>query len=272
METFPGLVESSETAKKLGSAEIAKNILQQTEGIEILPENRNEKGELLAPNGNVSNLQNELHWKMVRTPLFKEWFGSSDVIDENDEPALVYHSTNASLDNFEEFQSKDIEKSSRFTETGHYFTSGQQVYGKNRLSVFLNARLTMARNHWDVTGLQEETKKDLTKKGYTGISYSFDNYEKEINNKKQYYRKNFHPKKLSDFIYYGFNKLNFLSYKMHKDPEELLQEIKKDNRDLIATKKDAKSPFYEVVVFEPDQIMIADKEKDIYHSVKLDSK
>ncbi|MBK8772532.1 MAG: hypothetical protein IPM06_19200 [Rhizobiales bacterium] len=68
------------------------------------PEKRNEKGDLLAPNGKPSNLD-ERQWHIVRSPQFKEWFGDweagdvwargdvSKVVDANGEPLVVYHGT-----------------------------------------------------------------------------------------------------------------------------------------------------------------------------------
>lgn len=61
---------------------------------------RNEKGQLLAPNGRVSNLT-EKQYAQVRTKAFKDWFGdwendpknASKVVDENGEPLVVYHNT-----------------------------------------------------------------------------------------------------------------------------------------------------------------------------------
>ena len=61
---------------------------------------RNEKGQLLAPNGKVSNLT-EKQYVQVRTKTFKDWFGdwendpknASKVVDENGEPLVVYHGT-----------------------------------------------------------------------------------------------------------------------------------------------------------------------------------
>ena len=57
-----------------------------------------EQGGLIAPNGKPSNLTPE-QYKLVRTPEFKAWFGdwenspenSSQVIDSNGEPLVVYH-------------------------------------------------------------------------------------------------------------------------------------------------------------------------------------
>lgn len=69
---------------------------------------RNDKGQLLAPNGKPSNL-NELQWKQVRTPSFIEYFGdwindpenASKVVDENGEPLVVYHGTTHDFDVFD---------------------------------------------------------------------------------------------------------------------------------------------------------------------------
>ena len=61
---------------------------------------RNEQGQLLAPNGEASKL-NEGQWHQVRSPEFKKWFGdwendpnnASKVVDANGEPMVVYHGT-----------------------------------------------------------------------------------------------------------------------------------------------------------------------------------
>ena len=70
-----------------------------TEEDEILAKApRDEQGNLLAPNGKVSNLT-EKQYAQVRTKAFKRWFGdwendpasASKVVDENGEPLVVYH-------------------------------------------------------------------------------------------------------------------------------------------------------------------------------------
>lgn len=63
---------------------------------------RDSEGNLLAPNGKKSNLT-ERQYAQVRTKAFKDWFGdwennpseASKVVDENGEPLVVYHGTNA---------------------------------------------------------------------------------------------------------------------------------------------------------------------------------
>lgn len=62
---------------------------------------RDSEGNLLAPNGKKSNLD-ERQYAQVRTKEFKGWFGdwendpenASKVVDENGEPLVVYHGTN----------------------------------------------------------------------------------------------------------------------------------------------------------------------------------
>ena len=62
----------------------------------------------MAPNGKPSNLTAK-QYEQVRTPAFKKWFGdwendpanASKVVDENGEPLVVYHGTDASFDAFD---------------------------------------------------------------------------------------------------------------------------------------------------------------------------
>lgn len=67
---------------------------------------KNEKGEILAPNGMVSRLPNEDFVKVTRTPTFKAWFGdwvndpenaSKVVYEDTGEPMVVYHGTSIDL-------------------------------------------------------------------------------------------------------------------------------------------------------------------------------
>lgn len=70
---------------------------------------RDSEGNLLAPNGKVSNL-NERQYAQVRTKAFKDWFGdwendpknASKVVDENGEPLVVYHATNKIFNTYKE--------------------------------------------------------------------------------------------------------------------------------------------------------------------------
>ena len=68
---------------------------------------KTESKPLLAPNGKPSNL-NAMQHAQVRTPEFLNWFGdwindpenASKVVDENGEPLVVYHGSNAAFSEF----------------------------------------------------------------------------------------------------------------------------------------------------------------------------
>ena len=108
---------------------------------------RNEKGQLLAPNGNVSNLT-EKQYAQVRTKAFKDWFGdwendsenASKVVDENSEPLVVYHRSPNKFNTF------DINKIGTTTDTGQYgkgfyfSVENDRAEGNNVYEVFLNIR------------------------------------------------------------------------------------------------------------------------------------
>ncbi|MEL6614122.1 MAG: DEAD/DEAH box helicase family protein, partial [Bacteroidota bacterium] len=90
-------------------------------------------GVLLAPNGKPSNL-NPLQYQLVRTPAFKDWFGdwendpenASKVLNENGEPAVVYHGTSGNFDLFSE-QSRRGTGVRRTERIAYYFTSSPAV-------------------------------------------------------------------------------------------------------------------------------------------------
>ena len=121
---------------------------------------------LLAPNGNPSNLTPE-QYKLVRTPEFKEWFGdwenspetSSKVVDENNEPLVVYHGSN---NRFNKFNLKNFGRTDNgYFGIGFYFTPQldyAEYYGKSNpkkkqiiLECFLNIRnptITFTEKDW----------------------------------------------------------------------------------------------------------------------------
>jgi len=85
---------------KLKPAEQQRVLAEAKRQLDAVKEVRNADGKLLAPNGEVSNL-NELQWKQVRTPWFKEWFGASKVLDANGEPRAMYHRTRSDFTVFD---------------------------------------------------------------------------------------------------------------------------------------------------------------------------
>jgi hypothetical protein len=96
--------------------------------------------QLLAPNGKPSNLTPE-QWKLVRTPQFKAWFGdwendpenASKVVDENDEPLVVYHGTNSEFYNFDKNSESNTHGTSQGFQ-GFFFTKSKGRSGDYALS------------------------------------------------------------------------------------------------------------------------------------------
>ena len=94
-----------------------------------------EKGGLIAPNGNKSNLTAE-QYQLVRTPEFKAWFGdwenepknASKVVDENGEPLVVYHGSSF---NFYEFDRKKIGSNYVQSEQGGFFFTQRKQSAEN---------------------------------------------------------------------------------------------------------------------------------------------
>lgn len=131
--------------------EVLEEIRKEREQIET--EARANGTWMKAPNGNPTNL-NEEQWVTVRTKRFKYWFGdwqndpqnASKVVDENNEPLLVYHGTNG---NFTTFDSSRIGVNANAEGPGFYFTDdkstakGYQNNNKdnpNLFEVFLNIK------------------------------------------------------------------------------------------------------------------------------------
>jgi hypothetical protein len=129
---------------------------------------------LLAPNGKPSNLTPQ-QYALVRTPAFKAWFGdwekdpknASKVVDENGEPLVVYHYTNAK--NIKEFYpfaqdllngNKSIKQVEEIIEkwkssksislmdfrSGSFFTpkkGAYSAYGENEYACFLKGKFIL---------------------------------------------------------------------------------------------------------------------------------
>lgn len=103
-----------------------------------------------APNGRPTKL-NERQWLQVRTPEFKAWFGdwendlenASRAVDENGEPLVLYHGTDADFEAFD----KSFQNFRNAYGEGFYFAEDPQVasvYGDRIMPVFLNARYGLA--------------------------------------------------------------------------------------------------------------------------------
>lgn len=109
---------------------------------------RDNKGNLLAPNGKPSKLSEE-QYITVRTKSFKDWFGdwennpanASKVIDENGEPLVVYHGSDSKFNTFDlkYFGKTDAGDRGR----GFYFSPNKitaNSYGEFIEPFFLNIR------------------------------------------------------------------------------------------------------------------------------------
>lgn len=157
---------------KWSNTSAKQSVLTEEEQRILKSAHRNSKGQLLAPNGKVSNLT-EKQYAQVRTKAFKEWFGdwendpdnSSKVVDENGEPLVVYHYTdNEGLTKFSTEFDNYFSKAGG-TKKAIFFTADNVEPGtednfltsrKAKLSLFLNIK-NLERFHG--------TKDDLHKQG-----------------------------------------------------------------------------------------------------------
>ncbi len=264
----------------LAAREVFTIAKKEANHITIKPEDRNSEGGLLVfPGGSESNLSEE-HWKLVRTESFKKWFGDSDIRDENGEPALVYHTTSESLDRFNDFLDEEADKIREqknkkngllLVESGFYFTSGSYDYGNNRISVFINAKVKEIKKHGDIMNLKQKELIKYKREGYSGLVHLFNDSENEIRDnmkrsiKEQ--RREVAPRSVTDKLFFGFNKIKGLVYKKDygiepRHPLSRLHNSMVERKELREIRKDAKSAFFEVCVFNGDQIMIVEKEEN----------
>lgn len=140
---------------------------------------RNSEGQLLAPNGKPTNLT-ERQYAQVRTKAFKKWFGdwendpenASKVVDENGEPLVVKHSSDA------EFNTFDASKQ-RYGAVGEgfYFGNKGSVFKKsNTYNTFLNLRNPLILNEAQREEMFEENETPqqvIIEQGYDGIIVNY---------------------------------------------------------------------------------------------------
>ena len=171
---------------------LEKNILfQNTEEDEVRMKYAGTDSWMKAPNGKDTKLT-EKQWLQVRTPSFKAWFGdwegdpenASKAVDENGEPKVFYHNTNALFDIF------DSGKNGSSTDAGwlgdgFYFYGDEQEgngYGKNKMAVFLNVREWYFATEEENTRLAElddreasiEFREQAEDEGCDGVYYNGD--------------------------------------------------------------------------------------------------
>lgn len=125
---------------------------------------RDSEGHLLAPNDKKSNLT-ERQYAQVRTKAFKDWFGdwendpenASKVVDENGEPLVVYHGTNA--DNITAFS---LEKA------------------KHNIGIFLSKSKNVARSYVDWLNINYYGKIINDELNNFNIYESYDEYKNRV--------------------------------------------------------------------------------------------
>ena len=146
---------------------------------------------MLAPNGEPTNLT-ERQWLQVRTESFKEWFGdwendpeeASQMKDENGEPKVFYHNTNADFFAFNPLYNGSSTDAGWLGD-GFYFygdPSEGQDYGEKKMSVFLNIREPYYASEEENRSLSEqndrsaslEFREERESEGYDGVYFNGD--------------------------------------------------------------------------------------------------
>ena len=161
-----GLKEVIRISKRHKWSNVSKkeNILTDEEQEILSNAPRDSRGQLLAPNGKVSNLT-EKQYAQVRTKAFKDWFGdwennpenASKVVDENGEPLVVYHGTNA--DNITAFS---LEKA------------------KHNTGIFLSKSKNVARSYVDWLNVGYDGKIINDELNNFNIYESYDEYKNRV--------------------------------------------------------------------------------------------
>lgn len=236
---------------------------EESLAIEINEKDRNSEGKLLVfPGGPESNLSEE-NWKLVRSPSFKKWFGESNIVDENGEPALLFHKTEDDVESFNKF-SKEEKVKSKF-DPAHYFSGGKHYeFGRNKLSVFINAKVKKVEKFTEIYRFTEEQEREIKTEGYTGVVYDLESAKNELDEMKKKFRQEHAPKEMRDYIFYGLTKIKNILLDSNPDSKEDLRRIKNKMR-FIRT---LENPMYQLAVFDSDNIMIVKKEKN-YSNYKL---
>ena len=181
-----GLKEVIRISKRHKWSNVSKkeNILTDEEQEILNNATRDSRGQLLAPNGKVSNLT-EKQYAQVRTKAFKDWFGdwennpseASKVVDENGEPLVVYHYTTEHFNTFNlaffgQSDSGDLGEGFYVTPTSpeedtkkhyDYFTKG---YGNIVMPLFVNIKNPISKEKAKELGISWFTRRKKPYKSY----------------------------------------------------------------------------------------------------------
>lgn len=142
-----------------------------------------------APRGEATNLSED-QWVTVRTAAFKNWFGdwendpenASKILDENGEPLVVYHGSDADFDTFDRTKARtnmDIQ--------GSFFSPWEldaQGYGGNVRPFFLNIRKPANESqgykalskYKGQNGAGIKAREDLSSQGFDGVNNENEEY------------------------------------------------------------------------------------------------
>ncbi len=139
-----------EEQKTVSQEEIFQTMLNEADEITV---RRNKEGKLITKDGSISNLQDELYWKIARTPSFRRWFKGSVVCYDNGEPKVVYRASLAK--NF------DISDGVKFASNG-------EVWQENHIGVFFTTnrkRVIRALKTYfrDSTSKAQENEEEINK-------------------------------------------------------------------------------------------------------------
>ena len=181
-----GLKEVIRISKRHKWSNVSKkeNILTDEEQEILNNAPRDSRGQLLAPNGKVSNLT-EKQYVQVRTKAFKDWFGdwendpenASKVVDENGEPLVVYHYTTEHFNTFnlaffgqsdsgdlgEGFYVTPISPEEDTKKHYDYFTKG---YGNIVMPLFVNIKNPISKEKAKELGISWFTRRKKPYKSY----------------------------------------------------------------------------------------------------------
>jgi hypothetical protein len=184
------------------------------------------KGGLIAPNGNQSNLTPE-QYKLVRTEAFKNWFGdwendpknASKVVDENGEPLVVYRGSKSKNPNYIPHKHE--------LSNGIYFSTKKEVAELYTTSVWQNWVGRVFECFLNIRNLDEYDTLQLKSNIYQA---DFDYYNKIVTTSYE-------------------NKFDGIRWDNFIDVPDLQNIFPKEPIDFIATT---------FIVFEPNQIKLAD--------------
>lgn len=244
-----------ENVPKSNIEEITDAVIVQAEQVKIRDEDRNENGELLVyPGGPVSNLP-EQEWRMTRTEAFQEWFKESMILDENDEPLILYHGSDKNFKKFDTQSDSSENRDSGYFGQGSYFTPNKDLalsYGPVIYKTFLNIKNLQTFSIED--GNVRFRDKPLPKEIHEEV---FKKYEPRKNKRLEALQKEKEENR---------GNWSFVStWNGEEDFEDLLSEIV---REVLIEKGingamgyNPTSRLYEYVAFEPDDIMIIPDKK-----------